>query len=256
MSSSSDLNAEIAERLAEPFEPGEIKWKPQAVKGERALAIAYIDARLVMDRLDEVFGVLGWRDEYAIGEGGSVKCRLSVRLPGEPEWVWKEDVGSPSEQPDEGDRTKAAFSDALKRAAVKFGVGRYLYRLGGGWVAYDPKSRSIPNPPALPAWARPRRKSAPSAPPAAETPAEEPKGDAHEPDGASEAVLVQDLTELARLRGVTLADVTDGLLAAAAKHYRIKPVPAELNRLNGVQLIWAHKQTANALAAARKGVTS
>jgi hypothetical protein len=39
------------------------------------------------------------------------------------------DVGGPSEQPDEGDRVKAAFSDALKRAAVKFGIGRYLYRL-------------------------------------------------------------------------------------------------------------------------------
>jgi hypothetical protein len=38
----------------------------------------------------------------------------------------KVDVGGPSEQPDGGDWLKAAFSDALKRAAVKFGVGRHL----------------------------------------------------------------------------------------------------------------------------------
>src|SRR5881275_1046881 len=58
---------------------------------------------------------------------GSMMCRLRLRLG--DEWVTKVDVGGPSEQPDGGDRLKAAFSDALKRAAVKFGIGRYLYRL-------------------------------------------------------------------------------------------------------------------------------
>ena len=38
---------------------------------------------------------------------------------------------------------KAAFSDALKRAAVKLGVGRYLYRLGGQWVDYDEKAKAF-----------------------------------------------------------------------------------------------------------------
>src|SRR5947207_8711603 len=35
--------------LAEPFDPNEIKFKAQAVKGDRALAIAFIDARLVQE---------------------------------------------------------------------------------------------------------------------------------------------------------------------------------------------------------------
>ena len=52
-----------------------------------------------------------------------VVCRLFVRIGGD--WVGKEDVGSPSEQPDDGDKRKASYSDALKRAAVKFGIGRY-----------------------------------------------------------------------------------------------------------------------------------
>jgi hypothetical protein len=64
---------------------------------------------------------LGWQDEYECLPDGSVVCRLRLRLG--DEWITKMDVGAPSEQPDEGDRRKAAFSDALKRAAVKFGIG-------------------------------------------------------------------------------------------------------------------------------------
>src|SRR5262249_25660702 len=76
------------------------------------------------------------------------------------------DVGGPSEQPDEGDRRKAAVSDALKRAAVKFGLGRYLYRLPDIWVDYDPQRRRIIGQPPLPHYALPA--SAKSVPPAAE----------------------------------------------------------------------------------------
>jgi hypothetical protein len=140
-------------RLAEPFDAGEVKWKPQTVKGNRALAVCYIDARLVMDRLDEVFGVGGWQDEYSQLPNGSVLCRLSVKIGGE--WVAKTDVGSESEQPDEHDRTKAAFSDALKRTAVKFGIGRYLYRLGHQWCDYDVAKRQFASRPQLPKWAMP-----------------------------------------------------------------------------------------------------
>src|SRR5205823_3297906 len=83
------------------------------------------------------------------------------------EWVMKMDVGGPSEQPDGGDRMKAAFSDALKRAAVKFGVGRYLYRLPAQWVDYDPVKRQFRSAPTLPAFALPKR-SGKAALPAAE----------------------------------------------------------------------------------------
>jgi hypothetical protein len=60
------------------------------------------------------------------------------------------DVGGPSEQPDGGDRLKAELSDALKRAAVKFGVGRYLYGLPSQGVDYDPQRKQFkqtPRPP-------------------------------------------------------------------------------------------------------------
>jgi len=144
----------IEQALLAPFEPGEVKFKPQTVSGNRALALAYIDARVVMDRLDSVFGVLGWQDTYQFLPDGSAICELSVRRG--TEWITKTDVGGQSEQSDEGDRRKAACSDALKRAAVKFGIGRYLYRLPVQWCDYDPQKRRFARPPALPDWALPR----------------------------------------------------------------------------------------------------
>jgi hypothetical protein len=164
--------AALARRLADPFDPREIKFKPQMVKGNKALAIAYLDVRLVEDRLDEVVGAEGWQDDYEILPDGSVTCKLRVKLGGE--WVTKMDVGSPSEQPDGGDRMKAAFSDALKRTAIKFGIGRYLYRLPAQWVDYDPAKKQIVRAPQLPAFALPAGYTAPparaSSPPPASPP--------------------------------------------------------------------------------------
>jgi len=149
---------EMSEALARPFEADEVKWKAQVVKGNRALAVAYVDARVVAERLDEVFGIDGWQDGYQVLPTNSVICHLRVRVG--TEWIEKADVGSPSEQPDAGDRMKSAFSDALKRAAVKFGIGRYLYRLPHVWCDYDPTKKVLTSTPALPEWARP----APAAP--------------------------------------------------------------------------------------------
>ena len=143
--------ANLTKALAAPFDPDELKFKPAVVSGNRALALAYVDARTIQDRLDQVLGVAGWQDDYECLPDGSVVCRLRLRL-GE-EWVTKVDVGGPSEQPDGGDRMKAAFSDALKRAAVKFGVGRYLYRLPSQWADYDPQRRQFVRTPALPTFA-------------------------------------------------------------------------------------------------------
>src|SRR6266516_3845864 len=145
----------IEQRLAEPFELSEVRFKPGVISGNRALALAYVDARAIQDRLDDVLDVTGWQDEYECLPDGSVVCRLRLRLGGE--WITKMDVGGPSEQPDEGDRRKAAFSDALKRAAVKFGVGRYLYRLAPIWCDWDAQKKKFLKDPQLPASALPKK---------------------------------------------------------------------------------------------------
>jgi hypothetical protein len=141
-------SALLLRKLADPFPAEEILWKPGQVKGDRALALAYINTRAVMDRLDDVLGPDSWEDRYEVLASGDVVCTLKCRV-GE-RWVRKSDVGGPSEQPDGGDRMKAAFSDAFKRAAVKFGIGRYIARLPRMWVDYDVANRRIKAPPTIP----------------------------------------------------------------------------------------------------------
>jgi hypothetical protein len=155
----------VAQALSAPFEDTEVKFKPQAVKGNRALALAYVDVRAIMDRLDNVLGVENWQDRYQLLPDNSVMCQLRLKIG--DRWITKADVGGRSEQPDGGDRLKAAFSDALKRAAVKFGIGRYLDRLPQQWADYDPQKRQFTGPPRLPDWARARAATPPAATPQA-----------------------------------------------------------------------------------------
>jgi hypothetical protein len=162
----------LMQALSAPFDPREVKFKPAVVTGNRALALAYVDARVIQDRLDDVLGVSGWQDEYDCLPDGSVVCRLHLRFG--DEWITKMDVGGQSEQPDEGDRRKAAFSDALKRAAVKFGIGRYLYRLPTQWCDYDAQKKLFTRSPTLPPAALPAKSPAASARPAKQTPKELP----------------------------------------------------------------------------------
>lgn len=153
----------VTDGLLAAFSAADIHFKPQAISQDktRAMAVPYIDARAVMDRLDAVLGIDCWKDAYDFLPDGSVRCTLSIRLDSESEWVQREDVGSQSEQPDGGDRVKAAVSDALKRAAVKFGIGRYLYQAKPQWVSYDPQKRQFTSAPILPAApARPGQNSA------------------------------------------------------------------------------------------------
>src|SRR5262249_1500314 len=137
----SDSIKRIQEQLAAPFPPDRLGWKPQSISGNRCLAVPYIDARDVEQRLDDVVGVDGREDSFEVLLDGNVVCKLRVRIG--KAWRVKCDVGSQSDQPDEGDRRKAAFSDALKRAAVKYGIGRYLYAFPAQWLDYDPQKRQM-----------------------------------------------------------------------------------------------------------------
>jgi len=162
-----ELSRPIRKKLSACFPANVVEWKPQAINGNHALAIAYIDARAVMKRLDDVLGVDGWEDSYAVLADGCVVCTLRCCILGQ--WLTKQDVGGESDQKDEGDRRKASFSDAFKRAAVKWGVGRYLYSLPSQWVEYDQQKRSFVRDPQLPPWAIPKKEQPAPAPPASGT---------------------------------------------------------------------------------------
>jgi Rad52/22 family double-strand break repair protein len=75
-----------------------------------------------------VLGPANWWDDY-VPQENSVICRLSIRMP-DGSTLTKSDAGGYAGMSDSGDDDKSGFSDAFKRAAVKFGIGRYLYRDG------------------------------------------------------------------------------------------------------------------------------
>ncbi len=136
----------LFERLAEPFMPEQVHWRVGSTTGDKSkgMALAYVDARDVMDRLDSVCGPEGWQDEYIQAGNGATCCRIGVALsdPWKDRnalWIWKSDgAGATSYEGDKGQ-----FSDAFKRAAVKFGIGRYLYDCGAAWVAIEPSGKSF-----------------------------------------------------------------------------------------------------------------
>lgn len=121
----------IGRALSAPFAPESIEWRPQGKPAahKRVQLVPYVDARDVQDRLDEVAGVGGWSFELepivvAGNELQVARGRLTIL------GVTKDDVGTASNF----EASKGCASDALKRAAVQFGIARYLYRLPPVWV--------------------------------------------------------------------------------------------------------------------------
>ncbi len=171
------LSAEQTAALRAPFDPDEeIEWRVQRVnKNNSASLVAYVTARAIMDRMDSVFGVDGWSVDYrtiVLGKHEGFICRITT--PG----CTKEDISDLTDI----EALKGGVSGSLKRCAVLFGIGRYLYDLGEEYAEIrdgrGPKgSISVKKPdggygwvarPQMPAWARP---SKPVAAPAAPAPA-------------------------------------------------------------------------------------
>lgn len=124
--------------LAAPFHPSDVEFKPQG-KGDTKAALAYIEARQVMDRMDEVLGVTGWQNEVNFLADGCCVVSIKAHIAGAV--IVHQDVGGPGDvvnrkDEDIGNERKAAVSDGLKRAAVHFGVGRYLYNIPRQYCRY------------------------------------------------------------------------------------------------------------------------
>lgn len=128
---------DILARLAAPFPPERISWRVGSTTADkkRGMALAYIDARDVQDRLDEVCGAM-WQVRTPWSAGERIACEIGIKIG--DEWVWRGDgAGATDVEADKG-----AFSDAFKRAAVRWGIGRYLYDLDSPWVELKPAGRS------------------------------------------------------------------------------------------------------------------
>lgn len=122
---------EIFAALFAQFSSDEIKRRP----GKGGITLLYITARQAMNRLDDVLGPENWEDTYTETKDG-IRCRITIVLP-DGQHVAKEDGAGFRDMTDENDAEKSAFSEAFKRAAVKFGVGRHLYKDGVPKFVYD-----------------------------------------------------------------------------------------------------------------------
>ena len=183
--------AELFRRLAEPFPASEIEWRVGTTTKDKSkgMALAFVTSRAVQQRLDDVCGPGRWSSEIRqLDAGKGYTCKLTILLP-DGRYVTREDGSDESDI--EG--TKGGISGALKRAAVLFGVGRYLYYLDAPWVKIVPAGRSyrLEKPPPLPAWALPGGSGRP--------PTMEPKTIAAPPepytDPAWVSTLIHDLNE-------------------------------------------------------------
>jgi hypothetical protein len=135
--------------LAAPFPPSAVSWRvgtsnkkkrqketgDNFAKATKGIALAYIDARDVMDRFDEVCGPDGWECRYPHA-GAKTVCEIAVWVEGRG-WVTKADGAGDSDIEAE----KGALSDSFKRAAVRWGVGRYLYHIASPWVDLDEREQ-------------------------------------------------------------------------------------------------------------------
>lgn len=116
--------------LAAPFPPDAVSWRVGSVTRDktRGMALAFLDARDVMNRLDDVLGPAGWQCRYSHADDKKTVCDIAVKVDGE--WVWKADGAGETDIEAE----KGSLSSAFKRAAVRWGIGRYLYDLPSPWV--------------------------------------------------------------------------------------------------------------------------
>lgn len=139
----------LLRQLKEPFDPKFIKWRVgQTTKDKtKATALAYLDAREVYKRLDDVCGVDGWQSKLIEINGGFI-CELSIKI--NDVWITKSDSADFTDI----ESIKGGASSALKRAAAVWGIGRYLYYLPKYWIALD-THKNLTEIPTLPEWATP-----------------------------------------------------------------------------------------------------
>lgn len=141
-------------QLSDPFPAEDIEWFIGATTQDKTkgLAIPFITNRAVQERLDTVCGPDGWKNEYetlgereiygknneVTGKKSSQLCGISIWSEIRKAWITKWDGAEESDI----EAIKGSLSSAMKRAAVQWGIGRYLYYLESPWVEIEPQGRS------------------------------------------------------------------------------------------------------------------
>ena len=123
--------------LEYPFTAAEIEWRvlrttKDKIKGQ---VVAFVDSRAIQKRLDDVLGRENWQNRLCTvpgkDNGGTTHiCEISIYYADRGEWINKSDgAGCTDIEP-----IKGGLSNAFKRAASMWGIGRYLYNMAGIWI--------------------------------------------------------------------------------------------------------------------------
>ena len=128
---------QIMKELQSPFIEEELEFRVGATNMDKTmgLALGYVEARAIQNRLDTVVGFLNWKTAYREVQGGFL-CSLSLRIDGE--WISKEDGAQTTDY----EPLKGGLSSAFKRVAASgWGIGRYLYNVRNQWFPIKKKGK-------------------------------------------------------------------------------------------------------------------
>lgn len=125
--------------LSAEFPPEDLEWRVQrsgmSKNGPWAIIVPFVSARAIMDRFDLVVGSHNWESKHREATKGMITT-LSVKINGE--WVAKEDGAEFTDI----ESFKGAISGGLKRAAVAWGCGRYLYKMPTTFARFVDRSEA------------------------------------------------------------------------------------------------------------------
>lgn len=135
---------QLHQELIKPFPAAHVAWRIQHTTQDktRGLAVPYVQSRAIQSRLDEVVGPFNWKSEYKpwhnTGSAASQLCGISIYSEERGEWIQKWDGAENTDI----EPIKGGISDSFKRAAVLWGIGRYLYDLDAQWVEVEQRGKS------------------------------------------------------------------------------------------------------------------
>lgn len=127
MAAKKEEKAQIRTLLA-----SEIECRVGTMKQNGCSLLLYKDARVDMRMLDEVYGPNNWQRYHEL-INGNLFCTIAVWDTEKGAWVTKQDVGTESNT----EKEKGQASDAFKRAAFNWGIGRELYTAPFVWISLD-----------------------------------------------------------------------------------------------------------------------
>ena len=134
----------IHAELARPFAPEDLEWRLQKAEesGKWGIAVPYVTNRAIQARLDEVVGPENWYNDFkpwhAAGKKEAQICGISIYFEGKG-FITKWDGAEDSDI----EPIKGGLSDSMKRAAVEWGIGRYLYGMTQVWVRIEQRGKGF-----------------------------------------------------------------------------------------------------------------